>query len=101
MGSERRAGRPRGWLFVAVIMTLGSAIGWGSAMHTVDQWHVAPVDHEKLALQATAAKMCRPVPIRLIECGNRDDACLCQPVGPETRDALEQLNIDIDAVDIK
>ena len=101
MGSERKTGGLRNWLFVAAIMTLGSAIGWVSAMHTADQWYVAPVDHEKLALQATVAKMCRPMPIRLIKCGNRDDACLCQPVGPETRDSIEQLNIDIDAINIK
>jgi hypothetical protein len=66
---------------VSIMAILMSALlGALLAVGTVDSWYSAPPSDDVIDLHRRVNAWCKPVPIRVLECGSRWDACICQSI---------------------
>ena len=91
MGNRKKSDKGKFWFVVVLSLLVGMLTGGITMMHTADRWYVPPVDYEKLALQNFRERACRPLQFRVIECGPRADACICQEIPPEIVDSLKEV----------
>ena len=72
-------------LIATLAVTVSMCAGFLLAMYTVTEWHSPPPSEKELALQQLVTGWCEPLPLRVLQCPTRWDACFCQPMkeGPE------------------